>query len=130
MATEGFIGFYLETRDYNATAAFWKSLGFRATFETDHASGQWQHPSGGPYVFIAEQLEQPLEARPILGVADSTAFMPHPSPTYVRAFEAQHWNVVEALLADPDGRSVSLQAPLPTGTTVLDADAHHADKYH
>ena len=40
MATEGFLGYYVETRDYNATAAFWKSLGFENVFETDHESGQ------------------------------------------------------------------------------------------
>ncbi len=27
MSTEGFLGFYTETRNYGATAAFWKSLG-------------------------------------------------------------------------------------------------------
>ena len=57
MATEGFEGFYVETRNYGATAAFWSSLGFEKQFETDHGSGQWEHPLGGPYVFINEQLD-------------------------------------------------------------------------
>jgi hypothetical protein len=28
-------------------------------------------------------------------------------------FTAQHWDVMEAVVRDPDGRDVSLQAPLP-----------------
>ena len=28
MATEGFEGYYIETRNYGATAAFWASMGF------------------------------------------------------------------------------------------------------
>ncbi|MGR7000147.1 hypothetical protein ACU686_22210 [Yinghuangia aomiensis] len=54
MATEGIEGFLVETRNYGATAAFWKSLGFRSVLETEHGSGHWAHPSGGPYVFIVE----------------------------------------------------------------------------
>ena len=61
MATEGFEGFYVETRNYGATAAFWASLGFKNVFETDHGSGQWLHPAGGPYVFINEQHDADLE---------------------------------------------------------------------
>ncbi len=111
MATEGFLGYYVETRDYNATAAFWKSLGFENVFETDHSSGQWLHPSGGPYVFIAEQHDRELTTHPILQVADSAKFAPLPAPKMTRQFEPQHWGVVEAMLNDPDGREVSLQAP-------------------
>jgi hypothetical protein len=115
MATEGFQGFYLETRNYGATAAFWASLGFENVFETDHGSGQWRHPNGGPYVFIAEQQGEPLETHPILHVADAAAFAPRRPPDYARPFEPQHWGVVEALLRDPDGRMVSLQAPMADG---------------
>ena len=35
MATEGIEGIYVETRNYGATAAFWKSMGFESLFETD-----------------------------------------------------------------------------------------------
>ena len=31
-----------------------------------HGSGQWQHPAGGPYVFVNEQLDAPLETHPVL----------------------------------------------------------------
>ena len=57
MATEGIQGLHVETRNYGATAAFWASLGFENTFETDHGSGHWVHPAGGPYVFIREQRD-------------------------------------------------------------------------
>lgn len=111
MSTAGFQGYYVETRDYKATAAFWKALGFESVFETDHASGQWRHPAGGPYVFIAEQHETPLTTHPILQVIDSVAFERDSKLGFTRAFTQQHWDVVEAIVVDPDGRQVSLQSP-------------------
>lgn len=115
MATEGIEGFYVETRNYGATAALWKSLGFESVFETDHGSGQWMHPQGGPYVFIAEQLDRDLETHPILRVADAERFNPDRPVDYVRPFTPEHWGVAEAVIRDPDGRPISLQAPLPSG---------------
>ena len=129
MSTEGLQGFYVETRNYGATAAFWSSLGFNKLFETDHGSGQWEHPSGGPYVFIAEQHGSELEVHPILRVADATSFAPARPADYVRPFEPQHWGQLEALIRDPDGRSVSLQAPLPEDTAAPDPEGHHREKY-
>jgi hypothetical protein len=129
VATEGFAGFYVETRNYGATAAFWASLGYVNAFETDHGSGQWEHPSGGPYVFIAEEQGTTLQTYPILWVKDSEAFAPDRAPEFERPFTPQHWGVVEALLRDPDGRIVSLHAPLPAGVSAPDADTHHAEKY-
>ncbi len=131
MSTEGVAGFYIETRNYGATAAFWRSLGFNSVFETDHGSGQWAHPSGGAYVFINERgnPEEPLQTYPILDVPDSTKFAPDRAPEYARPLEPQHWDVVEALLLDPDGRTVSLQAPLPEGVVAPDSHAHHDQKY-
>lgn len=131
MATDGFLGFNIETRNYGATASFWRSLGFQNQFETDHGSGQWTHPNGGPYLFIAENGDesQPLTTHPILAVADSTVFNATRPVDYLREFEPQHWGVVEALLRDPDGREVGLQAPLPPGTTAPNADDHHEEKY-
>jgi hypothetical protein len=129
VATDGFVGFYVETRNYGATASFWASLGYRNAFKTDHGSGQWEHPAGGPYVFIAEQQDAPLETHPILWVHDSEAFAPDRPPDYAEPFTPQHWGVVEALVRDPDGRAVSLQAPVPEGVTAPDADAHHEEKY-
>lgn len=131
MTTEGFLGFYIETRNYGATASFWKSLGFDNQFETGHGSGQWAHPNGGPYVFIAERPdpEHVLATYPVLGVEDSTTFRPSRTPEYIRGFEPQHWDAVEALLRDPDGRTISLQGPLPKGTTAPEHEEHHAQKY-
>jgi hypothetical protein len=129
MTTEGFEGFYVETRNYGATAAFWASLGFENVFATDHGSGQWEHPAGGPYVFISEQQAGELETHPILRVSDSTAFAPARAPDYAQPFTPQHWSVVEALVRDPDGRLVSLQGPLPGGVTAPDMEAHHLDRH-
>ena len=129
MATEGFEGIYLETRNYGATAAFWGSLGFVNRFETDHGSGQWDHPAGGPYVFIAEQQDRELDLYPILRVPDAATFAPSRAPEFAEPFEPKHWDVLGALLRDPDGRHVGLQAPLPPGTIAPDMDAHHQEKY-
>jgi hypothetical protein len=129
VATEGFEGFYVETRNYGATAAFWASLGFERAFETGHGSGQWQHPTGGPYVFINEQHDGDLQTHPILRVADSTSFAPSRPAEFAQPFTPQHWGVVEAHVLDPDGRHVSLQAPVPEGVATPDADAHHDEKY-
>lgn len=120
---------YLQTRNYGATAAFWKSLGFESTFETDHGSGQWQHPSGGAYLFIDEQPTGELETHLILSVADAAAFSPDRPAEFIKPFTPEHWGVLEAVVADPDGRRVSLQAPLPPGSDAPDADTHHAEKY-
>lgn len=127
MATEGIEGLQIETRNYGATAAFWASLGFESSFETDHGSGQWVHPAGGPYVFIREQHDAELEVRPVLRVADSSAFAPSRKPDYAQPFTPQHWGVVEALVRDPDGRHVSLEAPPPDGAEAPDVDDPRSD---
>lgn len=129
MATEGITGLYIQTHNYGATAAFWQSLGFVAAFETDHGSGQFAHPGGGPYVFIDEQPGEILETHPILAIADSTQFAPERAPDFAKEFTPEHWGVVEAWVRDPDGRNVSLQAPVPDGTEAPDTDDHHAEKY-
>ena len=113
MSTEGIQGFYIETRDYRATADVWTSLGFECQFETDHRSGQWTHPSGGPYLFIAETNAEVLESHLILAVADGAAFDPGPALDVVLPFTPQHWGVTEAIVRDPDGRNINLQAPDP-----------------
>ena len=110
------IGMYVETHNWGKTVAMWQQLGFELQFETDHHSGQLQHPAGGPYVFVAERPEsQELLRYPILGVDDSTTFEPPAAATVERAFEPQHWNVMESMLRDPDGVLLSLQAPVPAG---------------
>lgn len=128
MATDGFEGFYVETTNYGATGAFWESLGFVNAFETDHHSGQWEHPSGTG-VFIAERPGPVLEMYPTFRVADAAAFAPSRPLELVKPFEPTHWGVLEALVRDPDGRIVALHAPLPDGVVAPDADAHHADRY-
>ena len=120
MATEGIRGLHVETRNYGATAAFWASLGFESTFETDHGSGQWVHPAGGPYVFIREQHGAELVIRPVLRVPDAAAFAPAREPDFAQPFTAQHWGVAEALVRDPDGRAVSLEAPIQAGGAASD----------
>lgn len=124
MTTEGFDGFLVETRNYGATAAFWKSLGFESVLETGHGSGQWVHPAGGPYVFIVEQHERDLTTYPVLKVADAEAFRPDRAPDFAQPFTPTHWGVSQALLRDPDGRTVALEAPLPAGQDGAEGGPH------
>ncbi|MGW4892535.1 VOC family protein [Kitasatospora sp. NPDC004240] len=132
MATDGIEGFLVETRNYGATAAFWKSLGFENVMATDHGSGHWRHPAGGPYVFIVEQHDREPVTHPVLTVADAEAFAPARTPDYTRPFTQTHWGVRQALVNDPDGRTVALQTPF-TGSTFTDSaltdstEGHHHD---
>lgn len=121
MATEGIEGFHIETRNYGSTAAFWASLGFKNTFESGDGSGQWVHPSGGPYVLIVEQYDTEPQIYPVLRVASPEAFAPSRPVEFAQPFTAQHWGVAEARVLDPDGRTVSLEAPLPEETRDGDA---------
>jgi hypothetical protein len=82
-------------------------------------------------VFIAEQQDAPLETHPILWVNDSESFTQRMErgADFAKRFTPEHWGVVEALVRDPDGRTVSVQGPLPAGVSAPDADAHHEEKY-
>jgi hypothetical protein len=120
MATEGIEGFVVETRNYGATAAFWASLGFENTFESEDGSGQWAHPGGGPYVLIVERHDVEPQLYPVLRVADAAGFAPGRDLEFVQPFTAQHWGVLQALVRDPDGRTVSLEAPQPEGADGYD----------
>lgn len=114
METEGIEGLLIETHNWGKTVAFWKALGYQLEFETDHHSGQLRHPAGGPYLFVAERPPgQVLKVVPALAVKDAARFSAPSSGTVVRPFAPQHWPVLEMVLADPDGRELSVHAPLP-----------------
>ncbi len=55
----------------------------------------------------------PLTLQPVLAVNEAATFTPPSSGTVVRPVEAQHWDALELVLADPGGRHLSVQAPLP-----------------
>ena len=116
MTSNGITGFIIETHNWGKSVAFWQALGYSLEFETDHHSGQLRHQDGGPFLFIAERpATQALEMMPIVGVDEPSTFEPPHSGSVERPFTAQHWAVSEMLLGDPDGRRVSVQAPLPQG---------------
>lgn len=116
MSSNGITGFIIETHNWGKSVAFWTALGYELEFETDHHSGQLRHPAGGPFLFVAERpASQALEVMPIVGVDDSLAFEPPHSGAVEKPFTPQHWAVSEMLLRDPDGRPLSVQAPLPQG---------------
>jgi hypothetical protein len=116
MATEGISGLVIETHNWGKSVAFWQQLGYQLEFETDHHSGQLRHPGGGAWIFLAERPgDRALEFYPVLQVDDSAAFEAPAAGSVEQPFVAQHWDVVEQLLRDPDARRVSIQAPLPEG---------------
>jgi peptide chain release factor 1 len=55
----------------------WTALGYENVFTTDHNSGQFTHPAGGPYLFVNELPTGELTTHPILKVADHTKFAPN-----------------------------------------------------
>ncbi len=107
---------YIETANWGATVAFWKRFGYELDFETDHHSGSLVHPSGKPTLFVTERTA-PLAQHLCMGIDDSEQF-PLDGLKVDKPWTAEHWDVMEALVRDPDGRAVSLQAPLPTDVTV------------
>jgi hypothetical protein len=111
--TRGIEGLLVETHNWGKSVAFWQGLGYVLEFETDHHSGQLRHPAGGPYLFIAEVPESaPTGLAPMLGIDSPERFDPPTAGTVEHGFEEQHWGVTEMLLRDPDGRPISIQAPL------------------
>ena len=114
MQSNGIEGLLVETHNWGKTVAFWQGLGYEIEFETDHHSGQLRHPRGGPYIFVAERPpHQALQVVLAIGVADAARFEPPRAGTVVRGFEPQHFPALEMVLADPDGREISVLAPLP-----------------
>jgi hypothetical protein len=114
MTTDGIEAVFLETHNWGTAARFFIALGYELEFETDHHSGQLRHPRGGPYIFVAERpATQALKVVFAIGVADAEGFTPPRAATVVRGFEPQHFPVLEMVLADPDGRELSVHAPLP-----------------
>jgi hypothetical protein len=123
--TRGIEGLYIETGNWGRTVAFWTALGYELEFETDHHSGQLRHPAGGPYLFVAERPgASALQVQPMLGVDDAATFTPPAAGTVDRPFTSQHWGVTEMLLTDPDGRAISVQAPLPAGEVAPTSPNH------
>src|SRR4051812_36037725 len=115
MATEGIAGLLIETHNWGKTVAFWQALGYVIELETDHHSGQLRHPLGGPFLFIAERPPgHPLKIVPSVAVNDAAQFAPPSAASVVQPFTPQHFPVLEMVLADPDGREVSVHAPLPS----------------
>jgi hypothetical protein len=114
MSSKGIEGLIIETHNWGKSVAFWRGLGYELDFETDHHSGQLRHPSGGPFIFLAERpVTQSLEFQPIIAVEDPTDFEAPSAGAVEREFTPRHWEVSEMLLLDPDGRRFSVQAPLP-----------------
>ena len=115
MKTRGIDGILIETHNWGSTVAFWRDLGYELEFETDHNSGRLRHSQGGPYIFVAERPHHhPLQVVLGVAVADASQFTPPRHRTVVLPFEKQHWAALQMMLADPDGRELAVDAPLPS----------------
>lgn len=71
-------------------------------------------------MLIVERHDAEPQLHPVLRVPDAAGFTPGRDLEFVQPFTAQHWGVLQALARDPDGRTVSLEAPLPEGAGVHD----------
>jgi len=115
MTTDGIDGVLIETHNWGATVGFWTDLGYELEFETDHHSGRLRHPRGGPHIFVAERPhDHALQVVLSVAVADAAQFTPPRGGAVVKPFEKQHWPGVQMQLADPDGRPLAVDAPLPS----------------
>jgi len=114
MSTHGIDGVLVETHNWGKSVAFWQALGYVLEFETDHHSGQLRHPDGGPYIFIAERPpDHALQVVLGLRVDAAGKFKPPKAGAVKKKFAKTHWGSLQMLLADPDGRVVGVEAPLP-----------------
>ena len=114
MASHGIEGLIIQTRNWGRTVAFWQALGYQVEFETGRNSGRLEHPAGGPYLFVVERPDGPdPEFQPLVGADDADGFEPPAAGAVEHPFIDRHWGSAEMLLRDPDGRHVSVQAPLP-----------------
>lgn len=114
MGTTGVEGLIIQTRNWGKTVAFWRALGYQVEFETGRNSGRLEHPAGGPYLFVVElPASQDPEIQPLVATSNADSFQPPSAGTVEQPFTGRHWGSAEMLLRDPDGRRVSIQAPLP-----------------
>ena len=110
MTVTGFAHVYLETHDWQAARAFWESLGFTVEFATDHGSGALRAPAGGTYLFLAEQPREAPLGQALYLAADAAAAFP-PGTDVKFDWEPTHWGTQVAVLRDPDGREIRVEAP-------------------
>jgi hypothetical protein len=114
MTTSGVEGLIIQTHNWGKSVAFWQALGYQVEFDTGRNSGRLRHPAGGPYLFVVELPDtQAPEIQPLVGAAEAAAFAPPAAGVVEQPFTARHWGVAELLMRDPDGRHISVQAPLP-----------------
>jgi len=124
MGTTGVEGLIIQTRNWGKTVAFWQALGYQVEFETGRNSGRLEHPAGGPYLFVVERPDgADPEIQPLVGTGNADNFQPPPAGTVEHPFTGRHWGAAEMLLRDPDGRHVSIQAPLPAAAAGPAADS-------
>ncbi len=107
MSAAGIEAVFLESHNWGAAAAFFRSLGFTLDFETDHRSGQLRGAEG-PYVFVAEVPEdRDPGLRVVLRVP--AGFRPPEGVEVVSELATTHWGTQEMAVRDPDGRVWTLQ---------------------
>ena len=109
MAVERIDYLYLETTNWGNAVKFWQALGFQLVLDLGH-SGRLEPPAGGPGIFLQEVPEgRPLRVQIFLRGPEAPA--PGSPVRVVTAWHDSHWGTRLLELADPDGRTVVVQAP-------------------
>lgn len=110
MTTTGIGHLYVETHDWDRTAAFWRSLGFTLEFETDHHSGSFVAPNG-TRLFVAEQSPQDPVGMDVYLEVPAGGAVPQGDVEVVFDWTPTHWGTQVMTVRDPDGRLLRLEAP-------------------
>jgi catechol 2,3-dioxygenase-like lactoylglutathione lyase family enzyme len=113
---QGFDHLYIETQRFNESLAFWKTLGLGVQDEwgeDDHRACMLARPGmkivlvetdGDPLMNLHLAMDDP--AATMQGLTDATDRITISTP-----LEDTHWGTQWIRLADPDGRTICLEAP-------------------
>ena len=124
IGTQGIEGLYIETHNWGKTVAFWQAMGYEldvrdgSRFRSADPSLRWPL-----LVRRRATASKSLETYPIVRTDDASTFTSPTGAAIDKPFTPEHWGVVEMQVVDPDGRHVSVQAPLPEG--VAAPPGHH-----
>ena len=103
--------FYVETRHFDRSQAFWQALGFELTAQWGDG-GHWAcrlATGGGAMLVLAETLEKPVAPTVHLSLSDAESvnarLIASEAVDVSTPLEATHWGTKWIRVNDPDGRT-------------------------
>jgi len=101
---------YTETRDWEASAAFWEGLGFSfvSRWGSDgHRAGRLE--AGDAAIVLAEIPDGTPQSSVFFDLVDADGFTPGAAVTVSTPLEPTHWDTRWMRVTDPDGRVHALE---------------------